>query len=267
MSQHVKRLEQAIGVCLLERRPRGVVPTAEGLVLRQAATDSIVGLDQALRRLTELARDGVGSVRITTGAITVRHFMSEAVIAFRRRHPAASLELRTKTSSRTCFESLAAGTVDLAWVTIIAPLRGIEQRPVVELPWVVAVRADDPFARRSALTAADLARLRPILPPENSSSRAHLNASLARLNVTPGPDSGTADWDSAVLLAELGIGHALVPALPGWQSVDVANTPLRFLPVPELPPLVVGWAVRQWETLGPLAREFAETVVRHCEAR
>ncbi|WP_026413075.1 LysR family transcriptional regulator [Actinomadura oligospora] len=257
VSQHVKRLERATGVRLLERRPRGVVPTPEGLVLQAAAREGLAGLDSALRRLGELARGEAGSVRVTTGSTTVRHFMSEAVVAFRERHPEASLEFRTETSSRSCFDALAEGSVDLAWVTIGGPVRGVEQRPVVELAWVLAVRADDPLARRSSLTAADLAGIRHIRLPENSSSRAHLDTAFARLGVHLTSDTGVADWDTAILLAELGVGHAVVPSLPGQGA---RGGPLRFLPLPDLPPLPVGWAVRRWDALTPLARTFADMV-------
>ncbi|MDR3079996.1 MAG: LysR family transcriptional regulator, partial [Streptomyces sp.] len=156
VSQHVKRLEHATGVRLLERRPRGVVPTPEGRVLHSAAMEGIVGLDLALRRLAELARGETGSVRVTTGATSIRHFMSEAVVAFRERHPGADLEFRTETSNKSCFDALTEGAVDLAWVTIGSPVRGIEQRPVVDLPWVLAVRADDPLAHRPRITSMDL---------------------------------------------------------------------------------------------------------------
>ncbi|WP_284116867.1 hypothetical protein [Streptomyces fragilis] len=37
---------------------------------------------------------------------------------------------------------------------------------------------------------------------------------------------------------------------------------IRDRPIPELPPLQVGWAVRRWDALPPLARIFADTVVR-----
>ncbi|WP_171168303.1 LysR family transcriptional regulator [Streptomyces sp. I05A-00742] len=266
VSQHVKRLERETGVRLLERRPRGVVPTPEGRVLQTAAMEGIVGLDLALRRLGELARGESGSVRVTTGATTVRHFMSEAIVAFRELHPGASMEFRTVTSSRSCFDALADGGVDLAWVTIGSPVRGIEQRTVVELPWVLAVRADDPLARRSRIGTADLMGVRHIRPPESCSSRAQLDTAFSRLGVHPVSDNGIADWDTAVLLAELGVGHAVVPALPGWNPAGPSDGALRFLPVPDLPPLPVGWAVRSWDALPPLARAFADTVARHCPA-
>ncbi|MFJ8489808.1 LysR substrate-binding domain-containing protein [Streptomyces sp. NPDC094038] len=259
VSQHVKRLERETGVSLLERQSRGVVPTHAGRVLCDAAADGIAGLDSALRRLGDLVNGDSGTVRVTTGGTTVRHFMAEAVVAFRQRHPRVNLEFRTETSSRGCFDALAAGHLDLAWVTLGGPVRGIEQRRVVDLPWVLAVRTDDPLARRARVEVADLAGIRLIRLPENSTSGARLDAAFTELGVRGSSDTSVADWDTALLLAELGLGHAVVPALPG-RRVPGDDGPLRLIPVPGLPPLPVGWAVRRWDALSPLARTFADTV-------
>ncbi|MFE2478908.1 LysR substrate-binding domain-containing protein [Streptomyces sp. NPDC059389] len=266
VSQHVRRLEKQTGTELLERHARGVVPTEAGRILQAAAADGIAGLDGALRRLDELVRGDGGSVRITTGATTVRHFMSEAVVAFRRRHPQVSLEFQTENSSRSCFDALAADDLDLAWITIGRPVRGIEQRPVMELPWVLAVCAGDPLAARPRIEPTDLTGVRHIRLPENSASRAHLDAAFAESGIRVRSDTSVADWDTALLLAELGLGHAVVPALPGWR-VPGSDGPLRLVPVPALPPLPVGWAVRRWASLSPLARVFADDVARSCTAR
>ncbi|NDZ90466.1 LysR family transcriptional regulator, partial [Streptomyces sp. SID10115] len=172
VSQHVRRLERELGVSLLERQARGVVPTAAGRILQAAASDGIGGIDLAVRRLQEQVRGEGGRVRITTGATSVRHFMTEAVVGFRDRYPRVGLEFQTMSSSRSCFEALAADDLDLAWITVGEPVRGIEQRPVVELPWVLAVRADDPLAVRPRVEPAELAAGQLITPPEGSTSRA-----------------------------------------------------------------------------------------------
>ncbi|MFD8589933.1 LysR family transcriptional regulator [Streptomyces sp. NPDC059637] len=263
VSQHVKRLERETGVSLLERQARGVVPTHAGRVLRDAAADGIAGLDLALRRIKDLADGNSGSVRVTTGGTTVRHFMSEAVVTFRQRYPKVNLEFRTETSGRSCFDALTAGNLDLAWVTIGSPVRGIEQRAVLDLPWVLAVHADDPLAGRTRIGVADLAGISLIRLPQNSASGTRLDAALAELGVRSSSDTSVADWDTAVLLAELGLGHAVVPALPG-RPVPGNDGPLRLVPIPDLPPLPVGWAVRRWDALAPIARIFADTVADSC---
>ncbi|GDY69473.1 LysR family transcriptional regulator [Streptomyces avermitilis] len=261
VSQHVKRLERETGVSLVERQPRGVLPTHAGRVLCDAASDSIAGLDLALRRLGDLVNGDSGSVRVTTGGTTVRHFMSEAIVAFRQRYPKVSLEFQTETSSRNCFDALTAGNLDLAWVTIAGPVRGIEQRPVVALPWVLAVRADDPLAGRPCVNTAELTDISLIRLPHNSTSGARLDAAFAELGVRSSSDTSVADWDTALLLAELGLGHAVVPVLPGWQVPG--DGPLRLVPIPDLPrsrsagPSAVGTLSPHWPgsspTLSPAA--------------
>ena len=51
---------------------------------------------------------------------------------------------------------------------------------------------------------------------------------------------------------------AIVPALP-WLADPPGNS-VRAVPIPALNPLTVGWAVRHWNVLSPLATEFAELV-------
>ncbi|MGW7208245.1 LysR family transcriptional regulator [Streptomyces sp. NPDC054837] len=260
VSQHVKRLERETGVALLERQPRGVSPTPAGRLLEAAAAEGISGLDLAVRQLRDLADGQSGFVRVATGATTVRHFMGDAVVEYRRRYPRVNLEFRTVSSGRGTFDALADGTLDLAWITLGPPVRGIEQRMVAELPWVLAVRSDDPLAGHERLeAAADLTDVRLTGLPPNSASAAHLDAVCAELGVRFAYDTSVADWDTALLLAELGVGRAVVPVLPGLA--ETGSGELRLIPLPDLRPLPVGWAVRRWDALSPPARAFADTVV------
>jgi DNA-binding transcriptional LysR family regulator len=258
VSQHIKRLERETGLALIERQPRGVAPTPAGRILYQAALGGIASLDAALRRLGELRDGHGGTVSVTTGGVTVRHFMADAIVAFRRRHPDVTLEFQSAYSSRRCIEVVRDGQADLAWITLGQAPPGIQQRPVIDLPWVLAVQAGDPLAERDSIDPGDLAAIRYIAYPENSASRQRLEERFVRLGISPPAPVSVADWDTAVLLAELGIGHAILPALP--RRAVPAGSPVRTIPIPALEPLTVGWAVRQWNALSPLAREFAELV-------
>jgi DNA-binding transcriptional LysR family regulator len=258
VSQHIRRLEKRTGLALIERQPRGVTPTPAGRILYQAALGGIASLDAALRQLDELRDGHGGTVSITTGGVTVRHFMADAIVAFRRRHPDATLEFRSAYSTRRCMELLHAGRVDLAWITLGQPLPGIQQRPVRQLAWVLAVPADDPLGVRESIEPADLAGIRYIAYPEGSASRQHLERGFTRLGIAPPGPVCVADWDTAILLAELGVGHAILPALP--RLTQPSGDSVRTIPIPALDPLTVGWAARQWNVLSPLATEFAELV-------
>ncbi|MCW2912446.1 MAG: putative LysR-family transcriptional regulator [Actinomycetia bacterium] len=258
VSQHVKRLERETGLALIERQPRGVVPTPAGRILYQAALGGIASLDTAIHQLGELRDGHGGTVKITTGGVTVRHFMADAITAFRHRYPQVTLEFRSAHSARRCIELLHSGRVELAWITLGQPLPGIQQRPVIDLPWVLVVHADDPLAEKDIIHPGDLATIRYITHPENSASHQRLEENFVRLGVSPPAPVGVADWDTAILLAELGIGHAVLPALP--RLVLSPDSPVRAVPIPDLTPITVGWAVRQWNALSPSATEFADLV-------
>ena len=199
------------------------------------------------------------SIRITTGAASVRHFMSEAIIEFRYRNPQVRLEFRTASTSGECLAALLRGEADLAWITMMSdPAPGVEQRPALELPWVLAMRTGEIYSERAFVEIPELSGLRLVKLPEDSTSGARLAAALS--DVSLAADAGIADWDTALLLAELAVGHAIVPRVPGPLPVDGA---LRLVPVRGLTPLSVGWAARSWGALPPTARTFAETVSRN----
>ena len=258
VSQHVKRLERETGLALIERQPRGIAPTQAGRVLYQAALAGTASLDAALRQLGELRDGHGGTVSVTTGGVTVRHFMADAILTFRRRHPDVTLEFRSAHSTRRCIELLRDGRADLAWITLGEAPAGIQHRPVIDLPWVLMVHADDPLAARDSISPADLTTIRYIAYPENSTSRRRLEERLIRLGISLPEPVSVADWDTAILLAELGIGHAILPAIP--RLTVPSGSPVRAIPIPALDPLTVGWAARQWTMLSPLAAEFAGLV-------
>ncbi|MBK1838454.1 LysR family transcriptional regulator [Azospirillum sp. YIM B02556] len=87
VSRQIASLEAELGVPLLERRGRGVVPTeAAGLVLAYCRERH--SGDEALRtRLAELEGLGRGHLHIMVGEGLVDAFMDAVLIAFCERHP------------------------------------------------------------------------------------------------------------------------------------------------------------------------------------
>jgi DNA-binding transcriptional LysR family regulator len=258
VAQHIKRLEAELGQPLFERHPRGVVPTPAGRVLFAAAAESLVGLDAACRHLEEMRRGEAGPLRVITGGTTIRHFMADAIAAFRQNHPGSTLDLRTAYSTSACVEALRKDTADLAFVTLNPSLEGIDQRRAVAMPWKLIVPRKDELARAASITLRRLRRIRYIALPATSASRHQLEAHLAEDGVTLVETAIAGDWDTAILLVELGLGHAIVPAIHADHLADRGT--LTSVGVTGLAPIVFGWAARRWSSLSPLALDFAASV-------
>jgi DNA-binding transcriptional LysR family regulator len=260
VAQHVARLERELGVALLERTRRGVIPTGAGHLLYQATSAGLGALSLALREIQRLRDGGAGRLSIATGGTTVRHFLREAVIQFRRRHPEATLHFEPGSSSQQCLEAVARRAADMAFVTMSGDLRGFETRPLMEHPLVLLVRRGDPLAAVQRLRVRDLRGMRYISLPESTSSHRLVTEALAAEGITLAPTATVDDFDTAHLFVELGFGQAIVPAVQGWSFERTGR--VRALPIQGLPPVPVGWATRSFRLLPPVAFDFMDILVR-----
>ncbi len=256
VSQHVVRLEREVGTALVERRANGVVPTEAGAALREAAIDSLAAIAGGLRTVAAMREGSTGRVTITTGGTTVRHFLRDTVVRHRREHPDVALEFIPATSTQRCIEVLRNQHPDLALITIIPEQRAVEQRPVAALDLFLLVPADDPLIGRSSVRVEDLATTRLIGLSETSTSRAHITSAAARQGVVLEPMMKVDDFDTASVFVELGLGHALVPAVQAASFAATAR--VHALPIEGLEPVAIGWACRRFSALTRSARAFVD---------
>jgi len=256
VAQHVMRLERELGEALLERTAKGVVLTAAGRLLYQATATGLGALELARREIHRLRDGESGRLSIATGGTTVRHFMREAVIRFRQRHPDVTLHFEPANSTRHCLDAVARRTADMAFVTISGEQRGFEQRPALKMPLVLLVRHDDRLARRRAIGPCDLNAIRYIALPEYTASHGLIRDMIANHGATLRPTARVDDWDTANVFVELGLGHAIVPAVHA-RHFERAGL-VRGIPIRGLPPVVVGWATRSFQLLPPVAVEFMD---------
>ena len=197
-----------------------------------------------------------GSLGISTGGTTVRHFMQASVVRFRERYPAIHLGFQSANSTRRCVEALRTEAADLAFITMMDAIRGIEQKPVVAMPWVLVVKTSDKLARRRTIPATQLADLDLIGLPDRSASQIQLEEAMAERGLELSTAMGVDDWDTAILLAGLGLGKAIAPALHGVNLAEEHG--VTAIPIKGVPPVTFGWAARRWKSLGGPARDFVE---------
>ena len=261
VSQHIRRLERELGVTLFERGRRGVTPTAAARILLATAAEALGTLDAGRRELDRLRTGDSGTLRMATGGTTLRHFMVHPLARFRERHPGITFEYVSATSTGQCLEALRADRADLAFVTIGAGGGELDQRPVVRTPWVlVASAADQPSAAGPGAPVApdELRSVRAIGMPAHSTSRGQLDDQLAARGVRLDYAAFVDEPDTAVMLAELGVGQTILPAL--WAHDLESHDRLRARPVDGLDPVTFGWAARRWEALPPSAHTFVGLV-------
>ncbi|HEY8554180.1 MAG TPA: LysR family transcriptional regulator [Burkholderiales bacterium] len=256
VSQHIARLETELGVTLLERQARGVEPTAAGRILRDLALEGLDAIEVALKRIRALRDGETGSLTITTGGTTVRHFLRDTVVRFRREHPAVNLRFIPANSTRRCFEILRLSQADLAFVTTGDPVRGISELTVARQHFFLLVSKDDPLARRRRVQLKDLKGIRYLGLSEGTTHRGALEQAAAERGVHLEPEIVFDDFDTANIFVELNLGHAIVPAVHAHHFAK--SGAVKAVLIADLPPVPVGWAFRHWNHLSAPARDFVE---------
>lgn len=256
VSQHIARLEAELGVTLLDRQARGVEPTEAGQILRNLALEGLDAIEVGLQRIRALKDGEVGTLTITTGGTTVRHFLRNAVVRFRREHPAVNLRFLPASSTRRCFEILRLSQADLAFVTTGEPVRGINERTVARQHFFLLVSKDDPLAARKRMRLKDLKGIRYLGLSEGTTHRGAIEQAAAEHGVNLQPEIVFDDFDTANIFVELNLGQAIVPAIHAHNFEN--SGAVKGILIADLPPVSVGWAFRQWNRLSGPARDFVE---------
>ena len=101
---------------------------------------------------------------------------------------------------------------------------------------------------------ANLPLLRYISLPEFTVTTAHIRHHAEQAGVRLQPTARVDDYDTAHVFVQLGLGHAIVPAIQGDHFQQAGG--VCTIPIEGLPPLQVGWAARQFRLLSPSAHEF-----------
>jgi DNA-binding transcriptional LysR family regulator len=234
VSQHIGRLEEAVGARLLERGARGVSLTPAGeVMLRQASL-----LLDAARRAEEDVRlaAGIGRARVRVAAFptAAAGLVPGATRELRARRPDGELVLQVLEND-PALDALLAGRVDLALIVESAlspsnPRPGVEYLPVCSDELRLAVSADHPLAARTSVSLEEL-QAEAFLITEVAGTCADSNVVLNAFRAAgyePNVSFESDDYQALQGMAASGIGVALIPTIALISSrPDIVVLPLR----------------------------------------
>jgi DNA-binding transcriptional LysR family regulator len=266
LSKAIQNLESEVGAPLLERRPRGVVPTPYGETLLRYARM----IDSELRRAeAELqAMRGATKGRIVVGCIpTMIPLVARAAREVLERQPGLQLEIRAAFSAELT-ASLSDGQLDFALILLPrgeAPV-GLAFDSLLRTDPLVVARRGHPLSRRAELSLSDLLDypwLYAASPPTHREivHRAFMNAGLA-------PPYAAMEVSTIVFFSSLIAETDLLTVAPSTlPSLQGENAPLQALPIRfPFPPEEVGLAYRENARLLPGAKIVMDFIRAACAA-
>lgn len=230
ISQHVVALERELGVDLLTRHARGVVPTAAGTVLLERAHQLLDLADGAAHEV-RLAARAPSTVRIGAFSTAAQFLLPPVLTSVLTARPGLELVLIDR-EPPDGFTDVVAGRLDVmvthaysgSDVRVPSPL-AVE--PLLRDDLVLLVPTD--HWATDGITLSELADERWISGPPDAQNQVALEWAARAAGFVPDVAFETTDYAVTMTLVANGLGPAFVPKLivgsapKGVRQVDVAG--------------------------------------------
>lgn len=256
VSAHVSRLEDELGVTLIDRAE--TLPTAEGQVVLERAR-RIEGEFDALSSDLAYIRDVVvGTVRLGVIGTTARWLVPPLLQAVWDEYPEVRVTVLDAPTS-VLVTGVTTGAIDLGVVNLPIDHPDIDVDPLFTEDRILIVPEGHPLHDRREVDFTDLAEHELLLEAPGTAFRDVLDTAAAEAGVEL---RARAEFDGMRLLASLafaGFGAGIVPASAIPEGL---HGPWRVIPIIGVPPRNVGLIRAHRSMPSAAARMIAELVSR-----
>jgi DNA-binding transcriptional LysR family regulator len=220
LSSQIRNLEEQLGVQLLFRNRRVVKLTDAGKVFLNEAYAVLHHANEAAERARKAAHGQIGKLSIGFVSSAALEIVPEIVVAFRKKHPDVTLDLRNiRTTDQ--IEGLTNKTIDVGFVRMPLSHSQLKTTVVHREPFVVIFPDGHPLSIRKRFQIAQLQNEHFVLYGRRWASGFYDNI-IQMCNAagfSPNIVQETGEMYTTIALVGAGAGIAIVP-----QSVVLAQS-------------------------------------------
>lgn len=199
VSEHIRALEDELGVQLLDRLGRGATPTRAGQLFL-GYTQRLLGLAREARQAIDQFQGRMSGELVVGGSTIPGEYVLPALIGeFKGKYPDILITLVIG-DSRQVIDWVEDGRVEVGIVGARPTIRTLESRELMSDELVVVVPAAHPWAERDAVTLAELQAQPLIMRERGSGSREAIERALAEAGL---------DLDAFRIAGEIGSTQAI----------------------------------------------------------
>ncbi|HTT05871.1 MAG TPA: LysR substrate-binding domain-containing protein [Steroidobacteraceae bacterium] len=263
LSAQLRKLEDALGVQLVERRPRQVTLTEAGEEIAERAR-SMLQSGEAIVSLAQARRDPLaGSLRIGLLPTVGPYLLPLVALKLRRALPRLEL-LLYEYQTAPMLERLAAGELDLGILALPVPAENLMVRELYREPFVLALPEPHALAARARVRVEDLAGETLLLLEDGHCLREQALALCSRSGGREKQDFRATSIETLRQMVAAGAGVTLLPALATRGAYASARgVALRAFVRPE-PSRLIGAVWRRSSARGAAIAAVCDEIVRHC---
>ncbi|WP_246301508.1 LysR substrate-binding domain-containing protein [Mycoplana rhizolycopersici] len=230
LSQQMLKLEEILGVSLLDRSRRSVRLTLAGQVMLEEARRVLRQCEATVEAVTRAARGEAGRIAIGyVASVAYTGLLTEVLSQFRLTHPGVELQL-TEMEMRLQLEKISEGSLDFGFIRPPAGMpAGVATMLMLNEDFVVALPRNHRFAALDAVALSILSTETFIIPRQPPDVGFHRNLLLAceEAGFKPRINNMGKDFTTIASMVAVGLGVALVP-----RSLDCVQLPgIVYLPI------------------------------------
>jgi len=151
LSIAIKKLEEGLGLNLINRSDKHDILTAEGKVLYQSAVQLLANAEQVALQMQELKDLNSGVVRFGVSAMLGSYYFPQVLVAFKQHYPNINVQLYEQ-GTATLETMLLNGEVDIALIRDDQQSSQLRYVDFIEEPIMAGMPADHPLAKCQSMT-------------------------------------------------------------------------------------------------------------------
>jgi LysR family transcriptional regulator, hydrogen peroxide-inducible genes activator len=222
LSAQLKKLEEYLGVQLIERQPKRVALTEAGREIVARARRILESSDEVVQ-LARAHRDPLaGQLRVAFLPTIGPYLLPQLAPATRKRLPRLELMLYEH-QTEPMLEKLHAGELDVGILALPVPLDGLESRELYQEPFVVALPEAHRLAKRSSIRVDDLGKETLLLLEDGHCLRDQALEVCARTGMQEKQDFRATSLETLRQMVAAGSGITLLPELASRGAYGAAR--------------------------------------------
>ncbi|WP_241609662.1 LysR family transcriptional regulator [Rosenbergiella australiborealis] len=212
VSHAVKELEQTLSLRLIDRTTREVVLTLAGKQLASRMALLIDDMDSLIKGLHSYGEQRTGTVRVAASQTISAQLMPHCLAACQQRYPDIRLLLQDSVQ-QSVVQAVRQEEVDFGIVIELQNTGDFETQPILQDPFLLLCREDDPLAQQSSVTWCDIAQRQCVLQDYASGSRVLIDAIFQQQGAYPDVVQQVGHPSTLFTMVDAGIGISILPAL------------------------------------------------------
>ncbi|GMA34007.1 transcriptional regulator [Demequina litorisediminis] len=214
VSQRMRTLERRLGLSLLARSARGSRLTAHGRLIADWATGVVDQVEALTAAAAALREDRDAQLSVAASLTIAELLMPRWLVAGRARGIHTRLELAA-VNSATVISRVREREAEVGFIETPDVPRRLASRRIGVDEVVLVVAPDHPWARRTAVAAAEVARTSLIMREEGSGTRVTLERGLADAGHTLTPPAAELSTTAAIRAVVMSGAGAAAVSEPG----------------------------------------------------